>query len=70
MSRTMTQTPSESAEFWSASYRGQEIAVQRHYRGWLVYLNQVMLQDVLFENAREAASWLRRKVDEQTAAAN
>lgn len=70
MSTTMTQTPSESVEFWSTSYRGQDIAVQRHYRGWLVYLNKVMQQDMLFDDAREAARWLRRKVDEQTATVN
>jgi hypothetical protein len=52
------------------SYRGHEIAAQRHYSGWLVYLNQVMQQGVLFEDVREAAVWLRRKVDEQRAAAN
>ena len=67
---TATQKQSESADFWSMSYRGQEIAAQRHYSGWLVYLNQVMLQGILFEDVREAAAWLRRKVDEQSAAVN
>ncbi len=67
MSNT-AQTVSESADFWSMSYRGQEIAAQRHYSGWLVYLNRVMLQGVLFEDGREAAAWLRRKVDEQSVA--
>ncbi len=67
---TKTQIPSEFTEFWSASYRGQDIAVQRHHRGWLVYVNKVMQQGILFESARDAAFWLRRKVDEQTATAN
>ncbi len=65
-----TRKHSESTDFWSMSYRGQEIAAQRHYSGWLVYLDRVMLQGVLFEDVREAATWLRRKVDEQRAAAN
>ena len=43
MSR-LTQNVAEAADFWAASYRGQEIAAQRHYNGWLVYLNQVMQQ--------------------------
>lgn len=67
---TLTQIPTESADFWSMSYRGQEIAAQRHYRGWLVYLNKVMQQGVMFEDGRSAATWLRRKVDEQTASIN
>ena len=68
MSR-LTQNVAEAADFWAASYRGQEIAAQRHYNGWLVYLNQVMQQGMLFEDHRDAALWLRRKVDEQTLAA-
>ena len=65
-------TPREAdiADFWVTSYRGQEIAAQRHYNGWLVYLNKVMQQGMLFEDHRDAAIWLRRKVDEQTVAAS
>ena len=37
----IAQEPSEPVDFWSMSYRGQEIAVQYHYSGWLVYLNKV-----------------------------
>ncbi|MGI9520077.1 MAG: hypothetical protein ACR2PG_00380 [Hyphomicrobiaceae bacterium] len=64
------QVPTELAEFWSASYRGQDIAVQRHYRGWLVYLNKVMQQGILFASAQDAANWLRRKIDEENPAIN
>ena len=69
MSR-MTHKPSGSVDFWSVSYRGQEIAAQRHFRGWLVYLNNVMQPGMLFADARAAANWLRRKVDEQSPAAS
>lgn len=63
-------TPSEAIDFWSMSYRGQEIAVYRHYRGWLVYLNTVKQQGLTFGDARAAANWLRRAVDEQVASAS
>ncbi len=56
------------ADFWSMSYRGHEIAVQRHYSGWLVYLNTVKQVGMRFGEARTAANWLRRKVDAQAAA--
>ena len=58
---------SEQVEFWSTTYRGHFIAVQRHYRGWLVYLNNVMQQKLVFVDARSAANWLRRSVDERMA---
>ena len=48
--------PCEAVDFWSTSYRGHDIATQRHYRGWLVYLNKVMQQDIVFGDARAAAS--------------
>ena len=66
----IAQEPSEPVDFWSMSYRGQEIAVQYHYSGWLVYLNKVIQHGILFGDARAAANWLRRKVDEQAAAAS
>ena len=66
----MHNKPSEAADFWSMSYCGHEIAVQRHYSGWLVYLNQVMQHGMLFEDARSAANWLRRQVDQHTATAS
>ncbi|MGI9525109.1 MAG: hypothetical protein ACR2PG_26060 [Hyphomicrobiaceae bacterium] len=64
-----TQTPSETIEFWASSYRGQDIAVHRHHRGWLVYSNKVMQTGMLFASARDAATWLRRKVDQESATA-
>lgn len=66
--RTATQSPSEQPDFWAMSYRGYDIAIQRHYRGWLVYLNKVMLQDKVFCDARSAANWLRRSVNERVSA--
>ena len=66
----MRHKPSESSDFWSMSYRGQEIAIYRHYRGWLVYLNTVKQQGLTFGDARAAANWLRRRVDEQAASAS
>jgi len=68
MSR-LTQREAEATNFWATSYRGQEIAAQRHHSGWLVYLNQVMQQGMRFEDHRDAAIWLRRKVDELELAA-
>ena len=65
----LTQNEATAADFWATSYRGHEIAAQRHYNGWLVYLNKVMQQGMLFEDHRDAAIWLRRKVDEQAIAA-
>ena len=32
----LTQSGAEAAEFWATSDRGQEIAAQRHYNGWMV----------------------------------
>ena len=61
--------PCEAVDFWSTSYRGHDIATQRHYRGWLVYLNKVMQQDMVFGDARAAARWLRGQVDERVATA-
>ena len=66
----LTQDETRADDFWATSYRGQEIAAQRHYNGWLVYLNKVMQQGMLFEDHRDAAIWLRRKVDEQALTAS
>ena len=63
--KNKTQCPSGQFDFWSMTYRGHEIAVQRHYRGWMVYLNNVILHNVVFFDARSAANWLRRNVDER-----
>ena len=60
----------EAIDFWSMSYRGHAIAVQRHRSGWLVYLNEVMQQGMVFTEARAAANWLRRKVDDKLNVAN
>ena len=56
---------SHSLEYWSMSYRGQEIAIQRHNNGWLIYLNKVLQHGMVFNEARAAANWLRRRVDNQ-----
>lgn len=61
---TNTQTSLAPVGFWSMSYRGHEIAVQHHTSGWLVYLNTVKQTGMRFGEARTAANWLRRKVDE------
>ena len=67
MSR-LTQSEVEAFNSWATSYSGHEIAAQRHYNGWLVYLNKVMQPGMLFEDHRDAAVWLRRKADEQSVA--
>lgn len=54
-----------SVDFWSTSYRGHQIAAQRHYRGWLVYVNNVMQHGKLFGNEIEAAIWLRSEVNQR-----
>ena len=54
---------SDDLGFWSASYRGRDIAAHRHAQGWHVYLDRVMQPNMLFVSAEDAAQWLRRKVD-------
>jgi hypothetical protein len=49
--------------FWSATYRGREIAAHRHSRGWLVYVDRVMQENTLFVTIEDAAAWLQRRVD-------
>ena len=58
---------SQPFEFWSMSYRGHDMAVQRHNSGWIVYINKVMQHGMRFDDARSAANWLRRNVDLQAA---
>ena len=67
---TNTHSPLSPADFWSMSYRGHEIAVLRHHTGWLVYLNTVKQVGMRFAEARSAANWLRRQVDERAAVAS
>jgi hypothetical protein len=54
-------------DYWSTSYKGQHIAIHRHHRGWLVYLNPVMQNKLVFCDPRSAANWLRRTVDQNLA---
>ena len=50
-------------DFWTESFLGHEIAIFRHSRGWLVYIDQIMQQNRYFATADDAIVWLRRKVD-------
>jgi 3-methyladenine DNA glycosylase Mpg len=50
-------------EFWSDTYRGRNIAVFNHGGGWLVYLDHVMQQRLLFATADAAVAWLKRAVE-------
>lgn len=61
--------PQPAGDYWAMSYKGQHIAVHRHNRGWLVYLNHVMQNKLVFCDARSAANFLRRMVDQRSAAA-
>ena len=65
----MDVTAEVQLEFWSDTYRGHHIATRRDNRVWLVKLGDVEQKDRAFETAEEAAAWLRRLVDAQTAEA-
>jgi hypothetical protein len=52
-----------AATYWSATYRGPEIAAHRHVSGWLVYIDRIMQENTLFDSADDAAVWLHRKID-------
>lgn len=52
-----------ASTFWSATYRGREIATHRHIRGWLVYIDRIMQENMLFGTAEDAAGWLHRRID-------
>ena len=56
-------TPRESDEFWSDSYRGHTIATLNRGNGWLVYLDHVLQHNKLFATAETAVAWLRRQID-------
>ena len=57
------QTTYQPEGFWSDTYRGHNIAILNHGGRWLVYLDHVLQQRVLFETAEAAVSWLQHKVD-------
>ena len=62
-----THNPHQPSDYWSTSYKGQHIAIHRHHRGWLFYLNHVMHNKLVFCDPRSAANWLRRAVDQSMA---
>ena len=49
--------------FWSDTYHGHNIAILNHGGRWLVYLDHVLQNRMLFESAEAAESWLQHKVD-------
>jgi hypothetical protein len=49
--------------FWSDTYHGHKIAILNHGGHWLVYLDHVLQQRMLFATAEAAVRWLQRKVD-------
>ena len=51
-------------DFWSDIYRGRNIAILNRGGSWLVYLDHVMQQRLLFDTAESAVRWLRRQVDQ------
>jgi hypothetical protein len=57
------QTTRQVEGFWSDTYRGHTIAILNHGGRWLVYLDHVLQQRLLFETAEAAVSWLHSKVD-------
>lgn len=57
------ETPHETSQAWSGTYRNHLIAVQRSDRDWLVTLGQDRIGGMSFETTDEAIAWLRRKVD-------
>jgi len=60
---TPSQTELTTPDFWSDTFQGHDIAVFRHIRGWLVYIDQVMQPNRQFATAQDAIVWLHRKIE-------
>ena len=50
-------------DFWSAMYRGHNIAVFNHHGRWHAYLDHMLQANVVFATAENAVSWLAQRVD-------
>ena len=61
--------PEGREHFWSETYRGHHIALQRGDHAWRVVSGHVVEKDLDFGTAEEAAAWLRRRVDARIAEA-
>jgi len=59
----MSLLNTRAGDFRSGEYRGRQIALLRHHRIWRVYLDQKLLEPVVFETAEEATTWLQRKIE-------
>jgi hypothetical protein len=54
----------ETENFWSDTYCGRPIAILNRGSGWHVYLDHVLLHNMMFESAEKAVAWLVNRIDQ------
>jgi hypothetical protein len=63
----VTRENSFDSEFCSFVYHGRPIAVLRRCDRWHVYLDHVLLHNLVFATSGHAWRWLIKRIDQQRA---
>jgi hypothetical protein len=64
MEQTMQTQQQSEQEFLSDVYRGRSVAIFNHHGRWLVYLDHVLQDNMVFATAEDAIVWLLARVDQ------